>query len=115
MRKALLRVLPGIELSAGAHTDSNSFLVKDSWASLGAQVSLNLAQLFTAPAAMAAAAADVALQRARREALAMAVLTQLHVALAGFGRRGRSMRRPAGSPRRRTISPRSCVPARGSG
>ena len=83
-RKALLRVLPGIELSAGAHTDSNSFLVKDSWASLGAQVSLNLAQLFTAPAAMAAAAADVALERARREALAMAVLTQLHVALAGF-------------------------------
>ena len=83
-RKALLRVLPGIELSAGAHTDSNSFLVKDSWASLGAQVSLNLAQLFTAPAAMAAAAAGVALERARREALAMAVLTQLHVALAGF-------------------------------
>ena len=83
-RKALLRVLPGIELSAGAHTDSNSFLVKDSWASLGAQVSLNLAQLFTAPAAMAAAEAGVALERARREALAMAVLTQLHVALAGF-------------------------------
>ena len=83
-RKALLRVLPGIELSAGGHTDSNSFLVKDSWASLGAQVSLNLAQLFTAPAAMAAAEAGVALERARREALAMAVLTQLHVALAGF-------------------------------
>ena len=83
-RKALLRVLPGIELSAGAHTDSNSFLVKDSWASLGAQVSLNLAQLFTAPAAMAAAEAGVALERARREALAMAVLTQLDVALAGF-------------------------------
>ena len=83
-RKALLRVLPGIELSAGAHTDSNSFLVKDSWASLGAQVSLNLVQLFTAPAAMAAAEAGVALERARREALAMAVLTQLHVALAGF-------------------------------
>ena len=79
-RKALLRVLPGIELSAGPHTDSNSFLVKDSWASLGAQVSLNLAQLFTAPAAEA----GVALERARREALAMAVLTQLHVALAGF-------------------------------
>ena len=83
-RKALLRVLPGIELSAGPHTDSNSFLVKDSWASLGAQVSLNLGQLFTAPVAMAAAAACVALERARREALAMAVLTQLHVALAGF-------------------------------
>ena len=90
-RKALLRVLPGIELSAGANTDSNSFLVKDSWASLGAQVSLNLAQLFTAPAPSSMSRWP------------------------GSRRRGRSMRRPAGSPRRRTTSSRSCVPARGSG
>ena len=82
VRKALLRVLPGIELNAGAQFDSNSFVVNDSWATLGAQVSLNLTQLFTAPAAMAAARAGQALERARREALAMAVLTQLYVALA---------------------------------
>ena len=84
VRKALVRVLPGVELSARAHTDSNSYLVNQRWASLGAQVSLNLSQLFTAPAAMAAARAGHTLERARREALAMAVLTQLHIALAGF-------------------------------
>ena len=84
VRKALLRVLPGLELSAGAHTDSNSFLLYDNWAVLGAQVSVNLKQLFAAPVAMGAARAGQALERARREALAMAVLTQLHLALAGF-------------------------------
>ena len=84
VRKALLRVLPGLELSAGAHTDSNSFLLNDNWAVLGAQVSVNLKQLFAAPVAMGAARAGQALERARREALAMAVLTQLHLALAGF-------------------------------
>ena len=84
VRTALLRMLPGLELNAGAHTDSNSFLINDNWAVLGAQVSVNLKQLFAAPAAMAAARAGQALERARREALAMAVLTQLHVALAGF-------------------------------
>ena len=84
VRKSLLRVLPGIELTAGIHSDSNSFLVNQDWASAGAQISLNLTHLFTAPSAMAAARAGVTLERARREALAMAVLTQLHVAIAGF-------------------------------
>jgi len=84
VKKALLRVLPGVDLSAGLHTDSNSFLVHQSWAAAGARISLNLTQLFTAPASMAAARAGQALERARREALAMAVLTQLHVAIAGF-------------------------------
>ena len=83
-RKALLRVLPGLELSAGVNTDSNSFLVNDSWASLAAQVSVNLTEVFTAPAALEAARANRDLARARREALSMAVLTQLYVALAGF-------------------------------
>lgn len=84
VKKSLLRVLPGIELTAGIHSDSNSFLVNQDWASAGAQISLNLTQLFTAPAAMASARAGEALERARHEALAMAVLTQLHVAIAGF-------------------------------
>ena len=83
-RKALLRILPGLELSAGVNTDSNSFLVNHSWASLAAQVSVNLTEIFTAPAALGAARANRELARARREALSMAVLSQLYVALAGF-------------------------------
>ncbi|MCY4486311.1 MAG: TolC family protein [Deltaproteobacteria bacterium] len=85
VRKALLRMLPGIDLNAGAEFSSNSFLVNNDWATLGAQVSLNLSQWYTAPAAMAAARAGRTLERARREAAAMAVLTQLYVALAELG------------------------------
>ena len=85
VKKAMLRALPGLELSAGAHADSTSFLVNSSWASLGARASMNLTEVFSAPRAKAAAEDLRALERARREALAMAVLTQLHVALEAFG------------------------------
>ena len=84
VKKALLRVLPGIELTAGAHVDSNSYLVNNNWAALGAAVSANLSKVFTAPAALGAARAHRDVARARREALSMAVLTQLYVALAGY-------------------------------
>ena len=82
--KAMLRLLPGLELRAGAHTDSNSFLINSDWLSLGAAVSVNLTEIFTRPAAIEAARAGRGLAAARREALSMAVLAQLHVALASF-------------------------------
>ena len=84
VKKAMLRLLPGIELSAGAHHDANSFLVNNDWLSVGAAVSANLTGIFTAPAAIDTARARRDLAVARREALSMAVLTQLYVALAGF-------------------------------
>lgn len=84
VKKAMLRILPGLELEAGAHYDSNSYLVNNDWFSLGARISLNLTEIFTAPAATAAARASRELAVARREALSMAVLTQLYVALASF-------------------------------
>ena len=65
----------------GAHVDSNSFLVNNDWLSLGAAVSVNLTELFTGPAAIDAAQAGRDLAASRREALSMAVLAQLYVAL----------------------------------
>ena len=82
--KAMLRLLPGLELRAGAHVDSNSYLVNNDWLSLGAAVSVNLTELFTGPAAIDAAQAGRDLAASRREALSMAVLAQLYVALARF-------------------------------
>ena len=84
VKKAMLRLLPGLEFSAGAHHDSNSFLVNNDWLSLGAAVSVNLTELFTAPAAIAAARAERDLSVARREALSMAVLSQIYIAVAEF-------------------------------
>ena len=84
VKKAMLRLLPGLELNAGAHHDANSFLVNNDWLSLGAAVSVNLTELFTAPASIAAARAERDLSVARREALSMAVLSQLYIAVAEF-------------------------------
>ena len=84
VKKAMLRLLPGLELQAGAHVDSNSYLVNNDWLSLGAAVTVNLTELFTGPTAIDAARTGRELATARREALSMAVLTQLYVALAQF-------------------------------
>ena len=83
-KKALLRMLPGLEIEAEARHDSNSYLVNNDWASLGTRVAWNLTELFRAPAAIGAARAGLELSEARRVALGMAVLTQLYVALAAF-------------------------------
>ena len=71
-------------MTGGAYQDGNSFLVNNDWLSLGAAVSVNLTKMFIAPAAIDAARARRDLAVARREALSMAVLTQLYVALASF-------------------------------
>lgn len=84
IKKAMLRMLPGIELGTGAHADSNSFLVNGDWLSLSAAITVNLTELYNGPAAITAARAGRDLAAARREALSMAVLAQLHIALARF-------------------------------
>ena len=56
-RKAMLRLLPGLEFSAGGHYDSNSFLVDNRWADYGAKVTWNLFNVLSAPAAIDAAKA----------------------------------------------------------
>ena len=84
LKKAMLRMLPGLELRAGAHVDSNSFLVNNDWFSVSAAVTANLTEVFTGPASVAAARAGRDLAAARREALSIAVLAQLYVALARF-------------------------------
>lgn len=78
--KAMARLLPGIELDVGAHYDSNSFLVNNSWRDAGLRVSWNLLNLVNARHIKAAAKAQYQLAREQRLALNMAVLTQVHVA-----------------------------------
>lgn len=84
VNKAMLRMLPGLELRAGAHADSNSYLANNDWLSVSAAVTANLTEVFTGPASVDAARAGRELAAARREALSIAVLAQLYVALARF-------------------------------
>lgn len=78
-RKALLRMLPGLNLNAGLNYDSNDYLVNNSWADAGARVTWNLLNLLSAPATMRLQEAQETLADTRRLALSMAALTQVHV------------------------------------
>lgn len=80
-RKAML---PGLELNAGAHYDSNSFLSNQSWADYGAKITWNLFEVLKAPAAINLAKTGEQVAAARRQAMSIAVLAQLHVANANY-------------------------------
>ncbi|WP_371734383.1 TolC family protein [Brenneria sp. hezel4-2-4] len=79
-RKSLLRLLPGVSLFAGINGDSNSYLVNHQWASAGLQVSGNLLNVLAWSPVKRAGEANEELAEARRQALRMAVLTQVNVA-----------------------------------
>ncbi len=83
-RKTLLRMLPGIELSAGGHYDSNSFLVNNSWADVGVKATWNLFNLMSGPAAHSAAKANEQVGELQRQAMSLAIMAQLYVARANF-------------------------------
>lgn len=79
-RKAIARLLPGLELNLGSHYDSNSFLVDNQWTDAGLRVSWNLMNLLSGPKMIETAEAQVEVARTQRLALNMAVLSQVHIA-----------------------------------
>nr|WP_240353984.1 TolC family protein [Pectobacterium brasiliense] len=79
-RKSLLRLLPGVSLFAGINGDSNSYLVNHQWANAGVQVSGNLLNVLSWSSVKRAGQANEDLAEVRRQALRMAVLTQVNVA-----------------------------------
>jgi outer membrane protein TolC len=83
-RKAMARMLPGLELDAGFQYDSNSFLLNNEWYEAGLRVTWNLVSLLSGPASIRFAEAQEELVETRRQALSMAVLTQLYVAWIGY-------------------------------
>ncbi|MDD0977136.1 TolC family protein [Pseudomonas fontis] len=91
-RKAMLRLLPGLEFSVGGHYDSNSFLVNQSWADYGVKITWNLFNVLSAPAAIKVAKAGEDVAAARRQAMSMAVLAQLYVANANYNEAARQFR-----------------------
>ncbi|MCP6726021.1 TolC family protein, partial [Klebsiella pneumoniae] len=83
-RKAMAKLLPGLEFSVGQHYDSNKFLVNNSWSDAGLRISWNLLNLFSAGPITRAADAQKQVTESQRLALNMAVLTQVHVAYLDF-------------------------------
>lgn len=78
-RKAILRMLPGVTFSAGRNYDYNSFLMDNHWYEAGAKLSWNLMNVVSGKDALTYAETNEAVAKARRLALRMAVLAQVHI------------------------------------
>lgn len=79
-RMSLLRLLPGATLFAGLNYDTNDYLVNNDWADAGVQVSWNLLGVLNWSKIEATGEAKATVADARRQALRMAVLTQVNLA-----------------------------------
>lgn len=80
VRKALLRMFPGLEINFGHTYDSNKFLFNNNWSEVGLQVTWNIFNVFSGPAAQRQAQSQVKLADTRRLAMSAAVLAQVNVA-----------------------------------
>lgn len=84
VKKAMLRLLPGVEIQFGGNYDSNSYLLNHNWAEMGSQISKNLFELLSAPQAIATAETQESLAHSKRLAAYMAILTQVHLSQQQF-------------------------------
>lgn len=78
-RKEILKLLPGITFSTSRQYDSNSFLVDNRWNEVGAKISWNLLNIFSAPDRINYTETAEQVAETKRLALRMAVLAQVHV------------------------------------
>jgi len=83
-RRAMLRMLPGLEFEYSFNFDSNSFLVNRTWRQFSFTATWNLLNVISGPVRIQAAEAVEEVNEARRTALAMAVLTQAHVSFLSY-------------------------------
>ncbi len=81
---ALLELLPGIQLYAGANFDSNDFVFNNSWLSWGSKASWNLIRLFQYPARKSVIQGKGDLLDARALSLTMAIMLEVHVSRARY-------------------------------
>lgn len=80
VKKALLSMLPGLELNLGGNYDDNKYLENQSWLQAGLNLSWNAFNLLSGPVAVQTAEAQRDLAEKRYMATAMMVLTQVNIA-----------------------------------
>lgn len=84
-RRALLSMLPGLDLSYGYRYDSNSYLYNNDWNASTVTLTGNLMKAFSAPAINRNSDALVKVDDARRVALTIAVLAQVRLSVQRYG------------------------------
>ncbi len=94
-RAAILQLLPGLNLNFGKNYNTNEFLFNNDWLSYGARIGWNLLNIFKIPATKRAVETQGLVLDARRLALSMAILTQVHVGLARYQHASREYRTAA--------------------
>ncbi|MBL1142651.1 MAG: TolC family protein [Proteobacteria bacterium] len=83
-KAAILSLMPGLDLNFGKSYSTNSFLFHNNWLSYGAQISWNLLNIFKLPSTNKNIEAKAKVLEARRLALTMAIMTQVHVSMAQY-------------------------------
>jgi hypothetical protein len=73
--------LPNINLNLASNYDSNRFLINNQWNEAGTLVSFNLLRLLAMPSIKRTQEAGEQLDKARREAVTMAVMTQTRISV----------------------------------
>ncbi len=80
-KRILLSILPSIQIETGIHGDSNKYLYNNRWWESQANISFNLFRVFSVPASERQMAVQSEVDRARRMAMAMSIVTQVHLAV----------------------------------
>jgi len=78
-REMVYDLLPGLDLNIGNNYSTDSYLLTNGWSATGAQLGFNLFNLFSLPGRRQAVETQAELAQVKRTALAMAVLTQVHL------------------------------------
>ena len=81
---ALLELLPGLHAYAASNYDSNDFLFHNDWVNWGAKASWNVLRVFHYPRKRDVIEAQQALLDEKSLAVAMAIMTQVHVSRVRF-------------------------------
>ena len=84
VKKTFLKLFPNLNFTAGFFRDENEFLVNNSFNQIGWNISWNLLQLFEVNAEKHFNEAQVSLADVRRQALSMAVMTQVYLSISRY-------------------------------
>lgn len=86
IRLSVLRTFPGLGVMFGYNYDDDSFLEDDEWASFSLSLTQSLINIFTLPVRLNHAKLKERLADVKRQALAAAIMTQVHVAMIDFNK-----------------------------
>lgn len=92
-KKEILKLFPGVTLSLSRQYDQNSFLMDNHWNEVGTKITWNLLNLLSGPDRIAHSETAEDVAQAKRVALRMAVLAQVHVISTQFDSAARQFER----------------------